>query len=158
MNKITLIAAIGKNRELGLNNQLIWRIPEDLRFFKENTINKTIVMGLNTFNSLPHMLPKRKHIVLTSKNLEIEDVIIVHSLDELLEYISNLEEVMIIGGASIYSQLINYADELLLTEIDDSKEADAYFPDFDKNDWESKVIGQYQYEDIKYKRLVYKRK
>lgn len=158
MNKITLIAAIGKNRELGLNNQLIWRIPEDLRFFKENTINKTIVMGLNTFNSLPHMLPKRKHIVLTSKNIEIEDVIIVHSLDELLEYISNLEEVMIIGGASIYSQLINYADELLLTEIDDSKEADAYFPDFDKNDWESEIIGQYQYEDIKYKRLVYKRK
>lgn len=158
MNKITLIAAIGKNRELGLNNQLIWRIPEDLRFFKENTINKTIVMGLNTFNSLPHMLPKRKHIVLTSKNIEIEDVIIVHSLDELLEYISNLEEVMVIGGASIYSQLINYADELLLTEIDDSKEADAYFPDFDKNDWESEIIGQYQYEDIKYKRLVYKRK
>lgn len=158
MNKITLIAAIGKNRELGLNNQLIWRIPEDLRFFKENTINKTIVMGVNTFNSLPHMLPKRKHIVLTSKNIEIEDVIIVHSLDELLEYISNLEEVMVIGGASIYSQLINYADELLLTEIDDSKEADAYFPDFDKNDWESEIIGQYQYEDIKYKRLVYKRK
>jgi len=63
MSKVTLIAAIGRNRELGKNNDLIWKIPEDLKFFKDNTIGKTIVMGINTFNSLPKLLPGRKHIV-----------------------------------------------------------------------------------------------
>ena len=74
---ITIIAAIGKNRELGKDNKLIWRIKEDMQFFKDNTIGKPIVMGRKTYESLPNKLPNRKHIILTSKNLSLDDDIIV---------------------------------------------------------------------------------
>ena len=160
MDNITLIAAIGKNRELGYNNDLIWRIPEDLKFFRENTNGKYIVMGLNTFNSLPNLLPNRKHIVLTHKDIELDSsVLIFHSIDELLSFISSVdEEVMIIGGAMMYSQMIKYANKMLLTEIDDSKKCDVYFPEFDKNDWECELVSKHKYEDINYKHVLYKKK
>ena len=157
---ITLIAAIGKNRELGYNNDLIWKIPEDLEFFKENTINKYIVMGVNTFNSLPKLLPNRKHIVLTRKNMELDSsVIIVHSIDELLEYINSIdEEVMVIGGSLVYREMIKYADKMLLTEIDDSRLADVYFPEFNIEDWDKLLISSHEYNDIKYNHVSYTRK
>ena len=126
---ITLIAAVGKNLELGKDNTLIWSIPEDLKFFRDNTIGKTIVMGMNTLKSLPKLLPNRKHVVLTRKNVELDpSIVVVHSIDELLSYIESIdEEVMIIGGAQIYSQMIGYASKMLLTEIDDSRDADVIF-------------------------------
>ena len=90
---ITLIAAVGKNLELGKNNTLIWSIPEDLKFFRDNTIGKTIVMGMNTLKSLPKLLPNRKHVVLTRKNVELDpSIVVVHSIDELLSYIDSLDE------------------------------------------------------------------
>lgn len=158
--KITLIAAIGKNRELGYKNDLIWKIPEDLNYFKDNTINKYIVMGINTFNSLPRLLPNRKHIVLTRRNIELDSsVIVVHSVDELLEYINNIdEEIMIIGGSLIYNQMIEYADKMLLTEIDDSRLADVYFPEFNIEDWDRLLISSNSYNDIKYNHVSYTRK
>ena len=160
MSKITLIAAIGKNRELGYNNDLIWSIPEDLKFFRENTIGKHIVMGINTLNSLPKLLPNRKHIVLTHKDIELDSsVLIFHSIDELLSFISSVdEEVMIIGGAMMYSQMIKYANKMLLTEIDDNKDCDVYFPEFDTNDWDREIISCHTYEDIDYKHVLYKKK
>ena len=160
MNKITLIAAIGKNRELGYNNDLIWKIPEDLKFFKDNTMCKYIVMGMNTFNSLPKLLPGRKHIVLTSKNVDLgEGVIIIHGIDELVQYIDSLEtEVMIIGGASIYRQMLEYADRMLLTEIDDENIADVYFPEISISDWNRKLISSNSYNDIEYSHVEYTRK
>ena len=158
--KITLIAAIGKNRELGYKNDLIWKIPEDLNFFRDNTINKYIVMGINTFNSLPRLLPNRKHIVLTRRNIELDSsVIVVHSIDELLEYINSIdEEIMIIGGSLIYNQMIEYADKMLLTEIDDSRLADVYFPEFNIEDWDRLLISSNSYNDIKYNHVSYTRK
>ena len=131
MGKITMIAAIGKNRELGKNNSLIWSIPEDLKFFRDNTIGKTIVMGLNTLKSLPKMLPNRKHVVLAPEGTKLDDeIVLFHNLDELIKYIASLnEEVMIIGGAMVYSQMIKYADKMILTEINCESEADVYFPD-----------------------------
>ena len=158
--KITLIAAIGKNRELGYKNDLIWKIPEDLNFFRDNTINKYIVMGINTFNSLPRLLPNRKHIVLTRRNIELDpSVIVVHSIDELLEYINNIdEEIMIIGGSLIYNQMIEYADKMLLTEIDDSRLADVYFPLFKIEDWDRLILSSYEYNNIKYNHVSYTRK
>ena len=160
MRKLVLIAAVGKNGELGNNNELIWKIPEDMQFFKENTINKHIIMGMNTFKSLPKLLPNRKHIVLTSKNVELNsDVIIFHSKMELLEYISSLdEEVMVIGGAQMYSLLIEEADKMFLTEIESSYKADTYFPSFNKEEWNSKIISEHDYQDIHSKHLVYTRK
>lgn len=157
---ITLIAAVGKNLELGNDNTLIWSIPEDLKFFRENTIDKTIVMGMNTLKSLPKLLPNRKHVVLTRNNIELDpSIVVVHSIDELLSYIELLgEEVMIIGGAQIYSQMIEYANKMLLTEIDDSKDSDVYFPSFSLDDWDREVISEHRYNDINYSHVTYTRK
>ena len=104
MKNITMIASVGKNLELGKNNDLIWHFKEDMKFFKENTMGKPIVMGMNTLNSLPKLLPGRTHIVLTTKNnisLD-EQIVVVHTIDELLNYIKKYgKEVTLIGGASI---------------------------------------------------------
>lgn len=159
MGKITLIAAIGKNRELGKNNDLIWRIPEDLKFFKDNTVGKSIVMGLNTFDSLPKLLPNRKHIVLSHLDVELDpSVVVIHSIEQLLEYIGTLdEEVMIIGGAMVYSQMIKYADKMILTEVDRESDADVYFPEFSFEEWDREVLSNHQYNDINYSYVVYTR-
>lgn len=161
MKNITMIAAVGKNLELGKDNQLLWRLPEDLQFFKQQTLGKKIVMGKKTLDSLPGLLPKRTHIVLTHQDIEpSERLLVFHDINELKEYLQQLrEEVMIIGGAQIYQQFIEDADKLVLTEIDGERpDADAYFPLFDKNAWEQEVLCEHQHEDIKYKHLVYTRK
>jgi len=162
MKNVTIIAAIGKNRELGRKNDLIWHLPDDLKFFKENTIGKPVVMGLNTLRSLPRKLKDRQYIVLTNEDVELDkEIILVKSMDELLDEIKRREEeVMIIGGASIYKQMIDYADKMLLTEVDaECLDADVYFPDFNKEEWDSEVLSTNKTEDdISYKHLVYKRK
>ena len=162
MKNVTIIAAIGKNRELGRKNELIWHLPDDLKFFKENTIGKPVVMGLNTLRSLPRKLKDRQYIVLTNEDVELDkEIILVKSMDELLDEIKRREEeVMIIGGASIYKQMIDYADKMLLTEVDaECLDADVYFPDFNKEEWDSEVLSTNKTEDdISYKHLVYKRK
>lgn len=160
MKNITLIAAIGKNRELGKDNTLIWNIPDDLKFFRDNTINKNIVMGINTLASLPKLLPNRQHIVLTHRNVSLDpSVVVFHNMEDLLKYIKELnEEVMIIGGASIYKQFIEYADKMILTEIDDSKKADVYFPEFSLDDWDREMIINKEYDGLKYSHVIYTRK
>ena len=161
MKNITMIAAVGKNLELGKNNKLIWPIKEDLKFFRDQTLYKPIVMGMNTLKSLPRLLPKRKHIVLTRKNISLpEEIVVIHSKEELLEYIEKYgEEVMIIGGASIYSQLLEDSYKLILTEIDaEDKDADVYFPEFKKEEWDSVELSRHEEGDIHYKHLVYTRK
>ena len=160
---ITIIAAVGKKNELGKNNDLIWRFKEDMSFFRENTMNKPIVMGLNTFKSLPKLLPKRKHIVISDTPVELpSEVTVVHTMDELLKLIDTLsqanEEVMIIGGASIYAQFIKYADKLLLTEVDASSPADVYFPTFDKTAWERTVLSRQEENGISFEHVEYIRK
>lgn len=160
MSKITLIAAIGKNRELGRDNQLIWSIPEDLNFFKGNTLNKYIVMGVNTYFSLPKKLLNRKYIVLTHHEYNLEDdVVICHNISELLEYIKNIgTEIMVIGGASVYKQMIDLADKMLLTEIDDNAEASVYFPEFSLEEWEKYILSEHVYNGLTYKHVKYIRK
>lgn len=160
MNNISIIAAIGKNNELGKNGKLIWHLKEDMKYFKENTIGKPIVMGINTFNSLPKLLENRKHIVLTHQNIEIPNVKIYHSKEELLSYLKYLrQEIMVIGGASIYRQFIDIADKLLLTEIDEvDKEADAYFPRFNKDNYNKEIIKNVKESNINYKFVRYLRK
>lgn len=160
MKNVTMIALIGRNLELGKNNDLIWRFREDMRFFYENTIHKSIIMGRNTLESLPGLLPERKHIVLTSGQVEYSDqVVVMHSLEELLSYIEKQEdEVMVIGGASVYKQMLPYSDTMLLTEVDSNSDADVYFPSFNYDDWNSKVLSEHEEKGIFYKHLVYTRK
>ena len=156
MNNLILIGAIGKNRELGKNNGLIWYIPDDLKFFKETTINHTIVMGYNTFLSLPKLLVKRKHIVLTHKDIILPDgVIKFNNKESVLEYAkNNNEDIFIIGGASVYKEFIDDSDRMILTEIDDKCDsADVYFPEFDENDWNKNIIKEGIYKELKYKHV-----
>lgn len=159
--RLSIIAAIGKNNELGKNNDLIWHLPNDLKFFREVTTGKTIIMGKNTFDSLPKMLPNRKHIVLTFTDEKYpNDVEVFKSIDEFLEkYKNNDEEIFVIGGASIYKQFIELANILYLTEIEaEEKTADVYFPKFNKNDWNSEIIKENSDNDIKYRHVKYLRK
>lgn len=157
---ITLIAAIGLNKELGIDNDLIWRIPEDLKFFKENTLNKHIVMGLNTYLSLPRKLLNRKYIILSHKECDVDDdMVVCHNFEELLEYIKKIDnEIMIIGGASMYAQMIDYADKMLLTEIDASAPASVYFPDFNNEEWNRDILSEHNYNGLSYKHVKYVRK
>lgn len=160
MNNITLIAAIGRNRELGKNNDLIWSIPDDMKFFRDNTMGKNIVMGINTLNSLPKLLPNRRHIVLTHRDIKLDDEItIFHNIDDLLNYIDSIdEEVMVIGGAGVYAQMIEYANKMLLTEIESEAEADVYFPEFSMDDWNRLELSNNQFNGIKYSHVLYRRK
>ena len=157
---INLIAAIGKNNELGKDNDLIWHLPNDLKFFKEVTSNHTIIMGRNTFDSLPRMLPNRKHIVLTSRSGLPSEVEVYKELRNILEkYKDASEEIFIIGGASIYELFLEYCDKLYLTEIDAEEEsASVYFPKFDKNLYEEEVLGINEDNGISYKHILYSKK
>ena len=93
MKNITMIAAIGKNRELGKNNDLIWHLKEDMKFFKDQTMGKPIVMGRKTFESLPKLLPGRKHIILTKQKLDVpEEVLLFHNKEDVLDYIKSYQE------------------------------------------------------------------
>jgi len=159
MSNITMIAAIGKNRELGKNNDLIWRFKEDMKFFQENTMGKPMLMGVKTLESLPKLLSGRKHIVITSKKRAFpEEVRLVHSVDEALESCREYDEVMVIGGASVYAQLLDYSNKLILTEINATSDADVFFPEFDQKDWNRKFIGEHQEDNIVFKHMVYTRK
>lgn len=158
MKNLTIIAAIGKNHELGKNNDLIWKLPNDLEFFKEKTTGKTIVMGSKTFASLGRLLPNRRHIVLTLGNEKYpEEVIVYHSVEELLKNISD-EEIFIIGGASIYKAFINIANKMYLTEINEEADADVYFPEFIKEQWNREVVGYNEDNGIKYEHVLYVKK
>lgn len=155
----TIIAAIGKNNELGRNNKLIWHLPNDLKFFKETTTGHTIIMGRKTLESLPKLLPNRHHIVLSSKEDFEESIEHYKTLKELLESLKNRkEEMFVIGGASIYKEFIDIADKMYLTEIDsECKDADAYFPEFNKLDWDRTIITENEDNGITYKHVLYKR-
>lgn len=150
---IILIAALGKNNELGKDNKLLWNLPNDLKFFKEITLNKTVVMGYNTYLSLPRLLPNRKNVVLYEKDLK--DVITYHSKEELLNSLK--EDLYIIGGANVYKQFIDDASVIYLTEIDDSKDADVYFPKFNKNNFQKIFLKENSDGKVKYKHYKYVR-
>lgn len=156
----SIIAAVGRNLELGKNNDLIWKIPEDLKFFRNITNGHTVVMGRNTFDSLPRMLPNRKHIVLSSRDDFPNEVEVYKNIKDLLiKYKDSDEEIFVIGGGSIYSLFLEYCDKLYLTEIDEEdKKASVYFPSFDKNLFNCEVISNNEDNGISYKHVLYSRK
>lgn len=159
MYNLTIIAALGKNNELGINNNLIWHLPKDLKFFKKNTMNKYILMGKKTLDSLPRVLKDRKYLVLTHQNIIDNNIKTFKSKEELLIFLKELkEEVMVIGGASIYNQMMPYTSKMLLTEIDSSARADAFFPEIDLSLWNKELIDEQEENNIKYKHYCYTRK
>ena len=157
---ISIIACVGKNLELGKNNDLLWHLPNDLKYFKKVTLGKTIIMGRKTFESLPHVLPNRRNIVLQRSNKKkIDSVEVFNDISSVLENVKNEDEVFVIGGASIYKQFLEYANKLYLTEVDkDYPGADVYFPKFDKKQYEKKILGYNNDNGIKYKFVLYEKK
>lgn len=157
MNKLIIIAAVGKNNELGKDNDLIWHFKKDLTFFKNTTMNHHIVMGKNTFFSLPKMLPQRKHIVLTTSDISLpKEVIVCKDMKDFKDYAyTTYDDIYVIGGATVYKQFMDMADEMILTHINDScLDASVYFPEIVKDDWEEEIIDDFS---PKYLRKVYKK-
>ena len=133
--KISMIAAVAKNRAIGYKNKLIYWLPNDLKRFKALTTGHTIVMGRNTYLSLPKgALPNRRNVVLSTTVNELPGCDVYPTLEAALKSCQPDEEVYIIGGARVYQQALPLADRLCLTEVDDMPaEADAFFPDY--SDW-----------------------
>lgn len=135
---ITLIAAIGKNNELGKDNQLLWHLPEDLKHFKNLTSGHPIIMGRKTYESIGKPLPNRTNIVVSRKNNWYEEgILIVPSLKDALKHAKRIDEnIFIIGGGNIYEQTINIAERLEITQVDFTTDADTFFPKIDEKTWQ----------------------
>jgi dihydrofolate reductase len=144
---ISLIAAIGKNNELGKKNMLLWNLPADMRHFRETTKGHTVIMGQKTFESIGRPLPNRRNIVVTrNDNFQAEGVENSKSLEDILESFKNSrEEVFVIGGGQIYKQSIDKADRLYITHVDiEDKEADTYFPEIIPIIWNELKHDEYK--------------
>lgn len=139
---MNMIVAVDKNWGIGKNNQLMWHIPSDMRFFREKTMGHIVVMGRKTLESFPKGQPlkQRTNIVLSSNsNYKVKDALVLHTVEETLEYLKKYpsEDIFIIGGASIYRQFFPYCNKAYVTKIGHTFEADTYFPDLDKiPEWE----------------------
>ncbi|RLJ16919.1 type 3 dihydrofolate reductase [bacterium endosymbiont of Escarpia laminata] len=133
---ISLIWAMAENRVIGRNNQLPWHLSADLQHFKRLTLGKPIVMGRKTWESLPGLLPKRQHIVVTgNRDYRAEGALVVHSIDEAVAAAGDAQEIMIVGGGAFYAQMLPQADRLYLTLVHMEVEGDAWFPEFDLSAW-----------------------
>lgn len=135
--KKSLIWAMDKNRLIGSNNQLPWKLPADMKWFRQHTLGKPIVMGRKTFQSFGGKpLPQRKNIVLTQDtSFQAEGACVVHTLADAILEAGTVDEVMIIGGASLYQQLLPDADRLYITEVQGEFEGDTWFPVYDTDAW-----------------------
>lgn len=140
-----MIAAIGNNRELGFNNQMLWHIKEDFKHFKETTMGHTLLMGRKTFESIGRPLPGRRTMILTrDKTYSQKDCITVHDFDQAVTLAKDHQEehLFIAGGGEIYKQALPLCDQLILSHVDYSGEADTFFPEVDDSNWrlESEVL------------------
>ena len=168
MDNLYLVAAIGRSGELGLDNHLIWRIKEDLSFYRQVTYGKNIIMGRKTFESMPpKALEGRNIFVLSSKELDKHyDVNSFTNIESLIEYIKlhNDEFFIVVGGSQVYEELLPYVSSMYLTEIDENAEADTFFPYFDESEFDINTIyknNKIEYldnEEIPYVRNWYIRK
>lgn len=161
---MNLIAAVDENWAIGKNNQLLVSIPADMKFFRTTTTGKVVVMGRKTLESFPNGLPlkNRTNIVLThDKSYKVKDAIIVYSMEELREELKKYDsdDIYVIGGESIYRQLVDECDVAHITKIDFAYDADAYFPNLDeKPDWELTADSEEQtYFDLIYHFLKYEK-
>ncbi|KQN49365.1 dihydrofolate reductase [Serratia sp. Leaf50] len=134
---ISLIAAMAADRVIGMENAMPWHLPADLAWFKRNTLNKPVIMGRKTFESIGRPLPGRLNIVISSQLGSHDGVTWVTSVEDALAAASHAEEVMIMGGGRVYEQFLQRANRLYLTHIDAEVEGDTHFPDYEPDEWES---------------------
>ena len=154
----SIICAVGKNNEIGINNKLPWHIKKDFNFFKKKTLNHKIVMGSTTYTSLPNKLPKRDIYVL-SRYLVDNDVTVIKDAKKFIEEnINSEEEIFICGGASVYKLFLPYAKKIYLTEIEkEYNNADTFFPTFDKTKYTKIVLNEDAENNLKFSFVLYKK-
>lgn len=133
---ISLIAALAADRVIGMENAMPWHLPADLAWFKRNTLNKHVIMGRKTFESIGRPLPGRHNIVLSSRPGSETGVTWATSLDEALAAAGDVPEVMVMGGGRIYTQFLARANRMYLTHIDAEVGGDTYFPNYQPDEWE----------------------
>ncbi|HHX12674.1 MAG TPA: dihydrofolate reductase [Clostridiales bacterium] len=162
---MNLIAAVDKNWGIGNQNKLLVRIPADQRFFRDETINKAVIMGRKTLESFPNGMPlkQRLNVVISSDtNYKARDAVVVHSIEEAMDAVKDYssEDVYVIGGATIYEQVLSYCDIAHITKIDYVYKADTYFPNLDKKEeWVLTEESEEQtYHDLIYTFCKYERK
>ncbi|MFL0248021.1 dihydrofolate reductase [Candidatus Clostridium stratigraminis] len=139
---LSFVVAIADNNVIGKDKSLAWYLPNDLKKFKDITMSgsKTMIMGRKTFESLPKVLPERRHIILTNnRDYKVidENVKVVTNLDELKPYIEAKEEYFVIGGGQIFKLLFPYTNKMYITEIHENFEGDTFFPEYDKTKWKA---------------------
>lgn len=158
---ISMIAAVGKNLELGKGNDLIWHLKDDMRFFRTTTSGHTVIMGRKTFDSLGGLLPKRHHVILTgNKEFTFEGAEIHHCIESVLEKYENCEdECFVIGGGEIYKLFLPYAAKLYLTRIDAAcPDAEVYFPAFDPQGYSVRALQTLEEDGVHAEILEYTKK
>ncbi len=156
---ISLIAAIGKNGELGKDNDLVWHLKDDMVYFRKTTLNHKVILGYNTYKSIGKALPQRKNIVLSHHKINDENITVYNDIKELeAKELNTEEECFIIGGASLYNYFINKADKLYLTLIEDSCPlATVYFPKILNEDYNKEIIENKEENGIKYDFVIFER-
>lgn len=154
----SIIACVGKNRELGKKGNLIFHIKDDMKFFREITTGHKVVMGRKTWESLPFKLPNRVNIVVSSKDFEGPDEI-VHDISKFIERNKDSdEEIFVIGGGRIYAEFLPATKKIYLTEVEaEDLKADVFFPEFDKNKFEKQVIKKGKEDDLTFEISLYQR-
>lgn len=159
---MTEILSLSENNGIGKDNSLLFHIPEDMIFFRQTTLNKTVVMGRKTLESFPNgkPLPKRRNIVLSRGMENRDDIDIVRNTDELFSLIKDIptDELFVIGGAEIYKLLLPYCDKLLITHVNASPDADSFFPAISPDIWKKTYESEEkEYEGLKYRFTTYER-
>ena len=143
-----MIAAMADDRVIGMDNKMPWHIPADLAWFKKNTLEKPIVMGRNTYESIGRPLPNRRNLVLTKKlNQKISGCELFDSPDAVLADTADDSELMITGGAQVYRAFLPKADRLYLTLIDAKLDGDTYFPEYDNHQWKEVFREQHKADE-----------
>ncbi len=148
---ISLIAAIGRDRVIGKGNTLPWKLSADLKRFKQITSGKPVIMGRKTFESIGKPLPNRINIIITrDEKYKAEGCVVAHSAEEALEDAHGNNEAMIIGGSQIFKEFMAKANKMYLTFIDADFEGDAYFPEYNKNEWKEIHKEEYNNNGLRY--------
>ncbi|MCK4880070.1 MAG: dihydrofolate reductase [Bacteroidales bacterium] len=144
LKNISIIVAIAVNRAIGKNNRLLWHLSDDLKRFKKLTTGHTLIMGRNTFLSLPNgALPNRRHIVISDKPEEsFNGCEMARSIEEAVQLAGTDEECFVIGGGMVYAQFLPLAGKLYLTQVHESFEADTFFPEIDFSQWKAVVTEE----------------
>ncbi|MFD2630637.1 dihydrofolate reductase [Oceanobacillus kapialis] len=160
---ISLLLAMDRNNLIGRENDLPWHLPKDLRFFKEKTLEKTIIMGRKTYESIGRPLPKRENVVVTRNTELTKEVTCIADVKTIKQWNEDnpSKEYFVIGGGHLFEQVLPFADRMYITLIDETFTGDTYFPDFSSDEWKisSKVKGEknetnpYDYYFIQYDRV-----